>query len=98
MAQLSEVNKKRRVEKCKKLRERFKYGRYLDILFTDEKLFSVECSFNRQNDRIICSTSKEISPVARVVKITQNLLLSWSGWDHSYWSDPPRIHLSRCQS
>ena len=44
---LSDVNKKRRVDKCKKLRERYKGGRQLDIIFTDEKLFSVECSFNR---------------------------------------------------
>ena len=78
---LSDVNKKRRVEKCKKLRERFKDGRHLDILFTDEKLFSVECSFNRQNDRVLCSTSKGISPVARVVKRTQKpaSVMVWSG-------------------
>ena len=44
---LSNVKKKRRVDKCKKLRERYKGGRHLDIIFTYEKLFSVECSFNR---------------------------------------------------
>ncbi|KAI6646074.1 CRE-PTR-16 protein [Oopsacas minuta] len=65
---LSDVNKKRRIEKCKKLRERFRDGRHLDILFTDERLSTVECSFNRQNDRVLCSTSKGISPVARIVK------------------------------
>ena len=78
---LSDVNKKRRVEKYKKLQKRFKNGRHLDILFTDEKLFTVECSFNRQNDRVLGSNSEGICRAARVVKRTQKpaSVMVWDG-------------------
>ena len=77
---LSDINKKRRLEKCRKLRNRFTGGRHLEILFTDEKLFSVECSSNRDNDRILSSYQKEISLVQRVVKRTQKpAIMVWAG-------------------
>ena len=38
---LSDINKKRRLEKCRKLRNRYKGGRHFEILFTDEVLNSV---------------------------------------------------------
>ena len=78
---LSDVNKKRRAEKYKGLRKRFKNGRHLDILFTDEKLSTVECSFIRQNDRVLGSNSKGISREARVVKRTQKpaSVIVWGG-------------------
>ena len=66
--------------KCRKLRNRFTGGRHLEILFTDEKLFSVECSSNRDNDRILSSYQKEISLVQRVVKRTQKpAIMVWAG-------------------
>ncbi|KAI6657092.1 CRE-PTR-16 protein [Oopsacas minuta] len=89
---LSDVNKKRRVEKGKKIRERFRDSRHLDIFLTDEKLFSVECSLNRQNDRVLCSTSKGISPVARIVKRTQKpaSAMVWGGIKAT--GRTPRVH------
>ncbi|VDL81180.1 unnamed protein product [Nippostrongylus brasiliensis] len=45
-----------RVERCKRLLRRFSAARHLNIVFSDEKLFTIEQSLNRQNNRIIGSS------------------------------------------
>ncbi len=39
--------------------QRFKNNAHHKILFTDEKIFSVEKSFNKQNDRIYAQSSED---------------------------------------
>lgn len=48
-----------RVKKSKVLLSRYGAGRYRDILFCDEKVFDVEESYNRQNDRVYARSSIE---------------------------------------
>ena len=43
---LSDVNRRRRLEKSLTLRERFSDGTHLNVVFSDEKIFTVEISNN----------------------------------------------------
>lgn len=52
--------KKKRVERCRALLKRYGGEQYKSILFTDEKIFSVEEKFNRQNDRIYARRKQDI--------------------------------------
>ncbi|XGW33702.1 hypothetical protein V3C99_017823, partial [Haemonchus contortus] len=58
--------KKNRVQKCKMLLQRFASARHRDIIFSDEKLFTLESTFNRQNDRVLCSTAEEANESGRI--------------------------------
>uniref|UniRef100_A0A7I4YFT5 HTH_Tnp_Tc3_2 domain-containing protein n=1 Tax=Haemonchus contortus TaxID=6289 RepID=A0A7I4YFT5_HAECO len=58
--------KKNRVQKCKMLLQRFTSARHRDIVFSDEKLFTLESTFNRQNDRVLCSTAEEANVSGRI--------------------------------
>jgi hypothetical protein len=49
---LTDEQKRRRVKCCTDLLKRFARPSYRSIVFTDETYFTVEQSFNRQNDRI----------------------------------------------
>lgn len=49
---LTDENKRVRLERCRKLLKRAAHSNWEHILFSDEKLFSVQQVFNRQNDRI----------------------------------------------
>ena len=54
-----------RLERCKKLLKRFKNNGHRRILFSDEKIFTIEEKFNRQNDRVYaksCYEAKEKAP------------------------------------
>lgn len=51
--------KKNRKAKSKRLLTLYGKGRYKKILFSDEKIFSVEESFNKQNDRVYARSSRE---------------------------------------
>ncbi|XP_026325277.1 uncharacterized protein LOC113234191 [Hyposmocoma kahamanoa] len=53
--------KKNRVVKSKQLLKRYAKGGHRKILFTDEKIFTIEQHFNKQNDRIYAQSSKEAS-------------------------------------
>ncbi|KAI6657127.1 hypothetical protein LOD99_15913 [Oopsacas minuta] len=68
---LSEVNKRRRYEKCLILRKRFTGGTHQSIVFSDEKIFTVEMAYNRQNSRILAPDQKSISSSIRTSKRTQ---------------------------
>ena len=59
---LTEDMKKKRLSKCRELLKRFTSDRRKQIIFSNEKLFTVQPVLNSQNDRIIptdISTSKE---------------------------------------
>ncbi|KAL6731478.1 hypothetical protein Aduo_002341 [Ancylostoma duodenale] len=57
---LTEAMKMKRKQRCKKLIARFKHGSHLSILFTDEKLFTVEQVLNRQNDRVYSNSKPDV--------------------------------------
>lgn len=54
---LTDKLKKIRHKRSKNLLCIFDSGRYKDILFTDEKVFTIEESFNKQNDRVYVRSS-----------------------------------------
>ena len=45
--------------RAKKLLSRYGQKKYQQILFTDEKNFTVEESYNKQNDKSTCERSKQ---------------------------------------
>ncbi|KAK6033363.1 hypothetical protein OSTOST_00409 [Ostertagia ostertagi] len=49
---LTDAQKEKRKKRSKQLLRRFAAGRHSKILFTDEKLFTVEQVVNKQNDRV----------------------------------------------
>lgn len=51
--------KKMRKERSKVLLRRYGDEAYRSILFTDEKIFTIEEKFNRQNDRVYARSSRE---------------------------------------
>jgi len=58
-----------RLEKSKKLLRLYGKKRYENILFTDEKIFTVEEKYNKQNDWVYARTSYEAKEkVPRVQK------------------------------
>ena len=48
-----------RMHRSKQLLQRYANGGHHRILFTDEKIFSIEEKFNRQNDRVYAHSSRE---------------------------------------
>lgn len=66
---LNNGQKLRRAARCKQLLKRHTDEEVKSILFTDEKLFTVETSFNRQNDRIyLKERSVDYKKIARVIR------------------------------
>lgn len=51
--------KRQRELKCKRLLQRYADNGHRRILFTDEKIFNIEESYNRQNDRVYATSSRE---------------------------------------
>lgn len=78
---LSDVNRRRRLEKSLTLRERFSDGTHLNVVFSDEKIFTVEISYNRQNYRIIASDRNSIPPEVGLIKRVQKpaSIMVWGG-------------------
>lgn len=75
---LTDDNKRIRLERCRELLKRAATPNWERILFSDEKLFSVEQSYNGQNDRI-WSTSSPGN--ASIVQHRQNpkSVMVWAG-------------------
>ena len=55
--------KKQRELKCKCLLQQYANNGHRNILFTDDKIFTTEESFNRRNDRVYASSSREASEI-----------------------------------
>lgn len=81
---LSTQLKERRLERSKELLARYADDRHKEILFSDEKIFTVEQTFNRQNDRVYAHSSKEASAVAPRIERAHHpaSLMVW--WGISY--------------
>ncbi|OXA37813.1 hypothetical protein Fcan01_27452 [Folsomia candida] len=65
--------KKNRVRRCRALFQRHGGESYKNILFTDEKIFTVEEKFNRQNDRIYVKRTSDIPITQRSSKRAHHL-------------------------
>jgi hypothetical protein len=70
-----------RVQKCKRLLKRYGEKKVKFILFTDEKIFTVEEKFNKQNDRIYAKSSKEVPLKIKKVKKSHHpgSIMVWAG-------------------
>ena len=65
---LTDLQKEKRLARAKILLNKLKAGTDTDeIIFSDEKLFTVESSFNRQNDRVLAKSSADIPDSTRSV-------------------------------
>ncbi|XP_054713697.1 uncharacterized protein LOC129223154 [Uloborus diversus] len=75
---LTDDNKRVRLKRCRQLKRRAAAQRWECILFTDEKLFTVEQAHNHQNDRI---WSVEAPRTSAVVEHRQNpaSVMVWGG-------------------
>uniref|UniRef100_A0A914VAL1 Transposase n=1 Tax=Plectus sambesii TaxID=2011161 RepID=A0A914VAL1_9BILA len=71
-----------RLQRCKRLKHRFAAGRHRSIVFSDEKLFTIEQSVNRQNDRI---WSREAPQHERIIGRSQKSksVMVWAGVTHN---------------
>ena len=56
---LNASRKKIRLDRAKALLARYADGQHRKILFTDEKIFTIEEKFNKQNDRVYARSSRE---------------------------------------
>lgn len=57
-----------RLQCCRDLLKRFSRGRHCSIVFSDEKLFTVEMSFNKQNNRVIAKSIQDANNNGRMVQ------------------------------
>ena len=75
---LTDENKRVRLQRCCQLKRRAAAQRWERILFTDEKLFTVEQAHNHQNDR---SWSAEAPATSTIVEHHQNpqSVMVWGG-------------------
>ena len=75
---LTDENKRVRLQRCRQLKCRAAAQRWERILFTDEKLFTVEQAHNHQNDR---SWSAEAPGTSAIVEHRQNpqSVMVWGG-------------------
>ena len=71
--------KQMRMIKCKCLLQRYAGNGHRRILFTDEKIFNVEESFNRQNDKVYATSSRDAREKAPKIQRPIILRQSWFG-------------------
>jgi transposase len=87
---LTESMKATRFKRCKILKIRFAAGRHKSIVFSDEKLFTIEQAHNHQNDRI---WSKKVLLDGKIISRSQKpkSLMVWAGI--TYNSKTPLIFI-----
>ena len=78
---LTPTLRRKRLVRCKGLLRRLAPRDMDKVLFSDEKLFTVEEVNNRQNDRILASTSKDIPEKLKYVDRVQKPMsvMVWGG-------------------
>ena len=78
---LTPTLRQKRFERSKKLLARLAVGAENNILFSDEKIFTVEESHNSQNDRILAPSSKDIRDEKKFIDRVQKPqhLMVWAG-------------------
>ena len=68
---LSDAAKQKRLDGSKKRLRRHRNGMLPDLIFSDEKLFTVEAAFNHRNDRVLSKSLQDIPPGLKKVRRTQ---------------------------
>lgn len=76
--------KKQRVVKSRALLKRYAQNGHRKILFTDEKIFTIEEQFNRQNDRVYAPDAKTARQVAPKIQRTHHPACVMVWWGVSY--------------
>lgn len=78
---LNDQAKQNRKEKCKKLRDFFKVRRIEDVLWSDEKVFTVEVAKNAQNHRQLLSPALKNTRKRKVAtkSLFPKSLMVWGG-------------------
>ncbi|CAP30671.1 Protein CBG11256 [Caenorhabditis briggsae] len=78
---LTEQSKKNRLEKAKKLLDALKVRRLSEVIWTDEKIFTVEPLPNRQNARQLLSKDEAKSPKRRLAykRLFPKSVMVWAG-------------------
>jgi len=78
---LNDQAKQNRKEKCKKLRDFFKVRRVEDVLWSDEKVFTVEVAKNAQNHRQLLSPALKNTRKRKVAtkSLFPKSLMVWGG-------------------
>ncbi len=69
-----------RCKRAKKLFRLYGKGKYRKILFTDEKIFTIEQKLNRQNDKVyVQSSSKASEKIPRIQRAhhPSNMIIWW---------------------
>uniref|UniRef100_A0A7I4YY70 Transposase n=1 Tax=Haemonchus contortus TaxID=6289 RepID=A0A7I4YY70_HAECO len=78
---LSEAAQKNRLEKCQKHLAAVRAGRLSDIVWTDEKIFTVEVAHSGQNQRQLLPRAEKNSRKRRVKtrSLLPNSVMVWAG-------------------
>uniref|UniRef100_A0A8R1IPT1 Uncharacterized protein n=1 Tax=Caenorhabditis japonica TaxID=281687 RepID=A0A8R1IPT1_CAEJA len=78
---LSDKSKAMRLEKCRKLLQHFQVRRVSDVIWTDEKIFTIEPLPNRQNQRQLLSKDDSMSPKRRLAhnRLFPKSVMVWAG-------------------
>ena len=78
---LTTASRQKRLDRSHLLIQRFAVHGLDTVLFTDEKIFTVEQSFNHQNDRILTHSVSTMTEDIRKVCQTQNpaFVMVWVG-------------------
>ena len=76
---------KQRELRCRRRLQRYTNNGHRSILFMDEKIFTIEESFNQQNDRVYASSSREPRKVATRVQRAHHpsSVMVWLGVSYS---------------
>ena len=82
---LSDKIKQKRLVRSKGLIQRFAICGLENILFSDEKLFTIEQAYNHQNDRVLSPSSCTIPDEPKDNSITG------LGWNFGAWPHPAHI-------
>ena len=83
---LSAAVKQKRLERSKILLKKFRSGTAGEIVWSDEKIFTVEMAHNRRNDRIIGRSTKDISCDQKTVHRTMKpvSVMVWATVSNSF--------------
>lgn len=78
---LTDVHKEKRLKRCKLLLKRAVRGDHLMTLYSDEKVFTLEETYNPQNTRIIARTAKEADDMGRSISRVAHpqSIMVWAG-------------------
>lgn len=81
---LNETLRENRVIKCKRLLKKYGKNKHRKILFSDEKIFTVEEKFNKKNDKVYAKSSREANQAVKRVQRGHHPASVMVWWGVSY--------------